>query len=175
MSEIEEPKWKDSEARKLLYQDVLDGVVPLQAKDAQGRTTMKLKEIFSMHQEYSLFDYDKFSRRVSSIRAIVKKNKERSASDEQAFNTFVQNHDVSYFSNRGGYIQWQGSKAQELLKTDIDNGLLDTLSKQALWGSREEYSTNFPLKVFRDKIYQELRTAKYLHTLKVKGKHYKAS
>ena len=116
MSEIEEPKWKDSEARKLLYQDVLDGVVPLQAKDAQGRTTMKLKQIFSMHQEYSLFDYDKLSRRVSSIRAIVKKNKERSASDEQAFNTFVQNHDVLYFSNCGGYIQWQGSKAQELLK-----------------------------------------------------------
>ena len=89
--------------------------------------------------------------------------------------TYIQHHPVSYFLARGGYIQWQGSKAQELLKTDIENGMLDRLKKQVLWLSRPEYNNNFPLNVFHDKIYQEIRTAKYLHTLKVKGKRFKAS
>ena len=106
MSRIQEPKWKDSEARKLLYKDILDGVVPLQAKDKQGHTIMSLQQIFSMHQEYSLFQYSKFSGSVSSLRAIIKKNVQRLTSDEKAFTNYMQNHEVSYFSNRGGYIQW---------------------------------------------------------------------
>lgn len=173
----EEPKisWKDSEARKLLYKDIVEGRVPLKAKDESGRSTMKLRHIYSMHPEYASYLYEHFSRRVSSVRSIIKKSFQRADMDERALYKYVQNHELSMFSKRGGYIQWQGSKAQELLKLDLENHLHNTLTKQALWNSREEYFSNFPLKVFCDKLYQEIRTAKYLHTLKVKGKHYKAS
>jgi hypothetical protein len=44
-----------------------------------------------------------------------------------------------------------------------------------LWESRREYFEQFPLDAFRDKIKQEVRTAKYLHTCKTKGIRFKAS
>ena len=44
------------------------------------------------------------------------------------------------------------------------------LSRFELYGSRPEYYQNFPLDAFRDKVNQEIRTSKYLYTLKVRGK-----
>ena len=60
-------------------------------------------------------------------------------------------------------------------KKDIAENLHVTMVKQGLYGLRPEYYENFPLKDFRDKIYQEVRTTKYLHTINVKGKRHKAS
>jgi PHP family Zn ribbon phosphoesterase len=68
------------------------------------------------------------------------------------------------------------SKAKKQLKKYIKNGLLELHSKQEdLWALRPVYYINFPLKEFRDKINQTLRTDKYMYTLKVKGKQHKSS
>jgi hypothetical protein len=67
------------------------------------------------------------------------------------------------------------SEAQELLGEDMEGGLHERLGKKELWGSRPEYYESFPLTAIRDKIYQEIRTAKYLHTCLVKGKLHKSS
>jgi hypothetical protein len=54
--------------------------------------------------------------------------------------------------------------------------LHETLGQQEeLFDSRSEYYLNFPLSVFRDKIYQEVQTAKYLHTIKERDKLQQAS
>ena len=98
----------------------------------------------------------------------------RCTDDFEAFESFKSNHPTSHFSHQG-YIQYQGSDAQELLLKDIEDWLHETLGKKNLWGFRCEYYEQFPLNVFRDKINQEIRTAKYLHTLKVKGKQHRAS
>jgi len=52
----------------------------------------------------------------------------------------------------------------------MEDGLHATMSPMDLYGERPEYHLNFPLEAFRNKIYQEIRTGKYLHTLKVRGK-----
>jgi hypothetical protein len=39
-----------------------------------------------------------------------------------------------------------------------------------LHGSCPEYNENFPPNAFRDKLNQEIWTAKYLYTLKIRGK-----
>ena len=72
-------------------------------------------------------------------------------------------------------MQWQGSEAQELAKNNISENSHVTMGKQGFYGLRPEYYENFPLKDFRDKIYQEVRTTKYLHTINVKGKRHKIS
>jgi hypothetical protein len=77
------------------------------------------------------------------------------------------------FEYGGGFRQ--GSEAQELLKQDMEARLHETLGKEELFDLRSEYYLNFPLSVFRDKIYQEVRTAKYLHTIKERGKLHQAS
>jgi hypothetical protein len=172
----EEPKisWKKSEAKRLLYKEIMDGEVPLEAKDDLGLSTMPLSEIYVMHPQYALYSYDKFSSRLSSLRQTIKAANHRARDDEEAFQKYKQNHPPSEVANNG-CIQWQGSEARELLLEDMEEGLHTTLGKMELWGQRPEYYEYFPLAVFRDKIYQEIRTAKYIYTCQVKGKLHKVS
>jgi len=53
-------KWAKSKARKLLVKDILDGKVPLMARDESGKSTMKLSKIYCMWDEYKLYDKSKF-------------------------------------------------------------------------------------------------------------------
>jgi hypothetical protein len=74
-----------------------------------------------------------------------------------------------------GYMQWQGSDAQKPAIEEIKQGLHESMAKIDLWQERNVYYENFPLKEWRDKLNQEIGTAKYLHTLRVRGKLHKAS
>ena len=59
------------------------------------------------------------------------------------------------------------------LKEDIRLGVMDRFnSKKEFWMSQPAYHDKFGLKQFRDKIKQEIGTAKYIHTLREKGKQY---
>jgi hypothetical protein len=167
-------KWKKSRAKQLLYDDILAARVPSEATHEDGTSTMQLKDIYLMHTEYTDYHYSKFSARVSSIRTTIKDRNIRKEEDEQLFAECIKNHPGSAFSHKG-FIQWQGSEAQELAKEDIAENLHLTMGKKALHGFRPEHYENFPLKDFRDKICQEVRTAKWRHTLKIKGKQHKAS
>jgi hypothetical protein len=167
-------KWKKSKARRLLYKDIVDGEVPMDATGTDGQSTMQLSDIYLMHHEYAEYGYEKFSSRLSSLRKIIKDAENRAQADQEAFENYKNNHPVSLYSHKG-YIQWQGSEARELLLQDMEDKLHETLGKKELYGSRREYYKEFPLSVFRDKIYQEQRTAKYVHTCVVMGKLHKTS
>jgi hypothetical protein len=166
-------KWKDSQARRLLYNDVREGLIPLDAKNDDGTPTMTLQEIYISRAEFAAYDYNKFSSRLATIRGIIKQFKDRAGADLEAFELFVANHAISHY-DRKGYVQWQGSKSQELAKADIQAGLLSQ-GFRTLYNSREEYFMEYGFKEFSDKIRQEIGTKKYLHTLKVNGKQHKAS
>lgn len=163
-------KWKNSEAKRLLEKDILNGKVPLYAKDENGKSTMALQDIYTSRPEFSEYLYDKFSSRLSSLRKSLQDKKDRAAWDQEAFEIFKGKHPVLARFSRHGYIQWQGSDAQRLLLKDIEDGKHKTQSRKDLYGSKPEYYNEFPLDVFRDKLNQEIRTAKYLYTLEVRGK-----
>jgi hypothetical protein len=172
--EPKEPKikWKKSKARALLYKDIRAGTVPLDPPRAGGG--MALSDVYALRPEFREYNYSKFSSRLGSLRTIIKDANNRAEADQEAFENFKANHPISLFSHKG-YIQWQGSEAQESLLEDIEAGFHQSMGKKELWESRPEYYENFPLDAFRDKVYQEVRTAKYLYTLKVKRKTHKAS
>ena len=163
--------WRKSRARKILYTDIKEGRVPRSAKDENGRRTTDIKTVYLMHPEYALWDYNKFSSRLAGVRKIIGGKDARAQDDQNVFDLFVENNEIHSFS-RKGYIQWKGSESQRLLKKDIQDGIVRQYGsrKKDLWLSRPEYHLEFPLDAFRDKIKQEIGTAKYLHTLKVKGK-----
>ena len=167
-------KWQYSMAKKLLYKDLRAGKVPLEALDAHNKSTMPLKVIYKMREEYRLYHYSKFSGRLSTLRATVKSANSRAQSDLQAFEVFKANHPPSAYTSKG-YEQWQGSSAQEQLLEDLEKKLHITMGKKSLWGYRPVHYENYELDLFRDKMNQEIRTAKYLYTLKVKGKQHKSS
>ena len=167
--------WRDSKAKKLLYKALMRGIIPAKARDQQNKSTMDLKDIYSMRTEYLEYRYDMFSGRLSSLRSTFSTNTDRAEDDQAAFDVHVENNEVSTMSHKG-YIQWQGSESQRLLREDVEDGEMEKYAdqkfpKMKFWQSRPEYYNEFPLNVFRDKIAQELGTAKYLHTLKVRGKN----
>jgi hypothetical protein len=169
--------WGKSKARDLLFKDVQDGIVPLSAKDERGKPTMALRAIYDMRPEYGLYDYAKFSGRLSSIRKSIKDRNNRARDDIEAFEIYKRNHNVSHFSHKG-YIQWMGSEARELVLEAIEGRKIVEArgaAFQEFYESQAAFFENFDLEVFRDKVRQEIRTMKYYHTLQVKGKHFKSS
>jgi hypothetical protein len=165
---LKEPKsWRNSRAKRLLYDDVKNAVVPLEAKDEYNRPTLPLKDIYLMHPEYARWRYDRFGSRLATIRKSVRENDKRSDYDRQLFEKYVTAHPISLYSHHG-YIQWQGSEAQAQLKEDLENNLHRILGPKQLWSSNFVYYHDFPLSVFREKIAQEERTAKYLFTTKIR-------
>ena len=162
-------KWKRSEAKRLLYKDLKEGTLPLFAMVDNKYTHPRTDQIYQMRPEYQKYDPAKFSSRLASVRKTVRECNDRAAADRVAFDRFKNHNPVSHYSHKG-YIQWQGSEAQTLARQDIKDGKVEELGFADLHSLRAEYYTNFPLSVFRDKIRQERRTAKYLHTLEMKGK-----
>ena len=163
------PKWRKSKARKLLYVDIIEGRVPRQARDENGRLTGKLKDIYNSRPEFKQYHYSKFSSRLSSLRSTIASKDSRKELDQEAFDNYVANHPISYFSHKG-YIQWQGSDAQELALEHINENRHNEGKWKDLFKEHPELYQNIELAVFKDKIRQEIRTAKYLHTLEVRGK-----
>ena len=173
-------KWADSQAKQVLYQDIING----EYQDKNGNLSMSIQEIYMSRPEFAAYDDKKFPSRLTAIRKAVKTSLNRKSADEEAFNIFKDKHPVSMFSHKG-FIQWQGSKAQKLAKDDLENKRFDLTRKggkgkpqggyREMFLSKQEYYENFEFDVFSDKIRQEIKTGKYLHTLKVKGKQHKAS
>ena len=63
LPEKSEPnKWETSEARQLLYDDIKNGLVDNDATP---------EEVYVMHPEYALYQYDKFPSRLKSLLKIV--------------------------------------------------------------------------------------------------------
>jgi hypothetical protein len=98
----------------------------------------------------------------------------RAWEDEQHLAECLKSHPGSAFSHKG-FMQWQGSEAQELAKKDIAENLHITIGKQGLYGLQPDYYENFPLKDFRDKIYQEVGACAAKKYYNVKGKCHKAN
>jgi hypothetical protein len=167
-------KWRKSKAKRILYDFLRDGTVPLHATDSNGDSTMSVEDIFSLSEEFGLYDPNKFEERLNRLRKGIVELDSRAATDRKAFDIYRKNHEVSLYSHKG-YIQWQGSDAQELLWDDIEAGKLDEMTKDELWRSRSEYQNEFPLFAFRKKVEQEIRTAKYVHTLREKGVQHPSS
>ena len=90
-------KWRDSIAKKKLVNDIEEGIVPLNSNE--GRMT--LRDIYLMHPEYAEYDFDKFSSRLSSIRKTIKGLIKRADEDQEAFETFSKNHEISLCCKKG--------------------------------------------------------------------------
>lgn len=162
-----EVRWNESNAKATLYADLVSGDIPLIPPENEDEED--LMEYFMQRPEVANHGgFDKFPRRFKALRSQVKAGINRAADDQKAFDMFVKNHPKSTKA-AGDYPEWEGSEAQALLKEDMLEGKHTTMQPEELYESREEYKL-FPLKVFRDHIYQEIRTTKYLHQLTITGK-----
>jgi hypothetical protein len=146
-------KWRKSQAKKDLYNLIIEGVISDDPNDSTP-----IKDIYYMSTEFQKYSFDKFESRL--LKALREKNESlntRAKEDQQAFEIYKTNHKPALFSHKG-YIQWQGSKSQEFLWDDLDEYMNNPNTKpKDLWNRKDRwYKDEFPLEAFRDRIKQEI-------------------
>ena len=129
---FEEPAipWGKSNAKKLLYKDIVSGDVPLE----QRGSNLTIEDVYCQRPEHAECDVGLFVSQLTSLRNMVRANLKRSNDDPEAFDNFVQNNPMSFDSHKG-HIQWQGSESQRPLKNNIQKGLHETQTPLDLWTS----------------------------------------
>lgn len=149
------PNWLNSEAKKLLLQDLRDGTIPVDSK------SMAPKTVYLLRPEFAEFDYKNFPGRLRSARQQIISKNNCAASDSTAFA-----HDRQLYpkaaNNHRGEPRWEGSETERLLRLDMDESKHKTMKPQQLYQSRKEYYDNYPLTVFREHIYQEEKRRKFM-------------
>ena len=149
MVKTKSSKWIHSDAKTMLRDDIIHGVV-----DAQ----MTPMAVYQMREEYAAFKYENFRNNLKSLRNAVATSIDRMEIDSLFFG-----HDKSIMINartskpRTSPLWIESLLAPISLKQDVDEGLHNHLTPAELYASREEYQ-DFPLKVFRNHIYQEVDT-----------------
>lgn len=114
--------------------------------------------VYQMHDEFKPYKYENFTTNLSNLRASVKKNLTRMQSDCLAYGndiTLLMQLRADNPVQLPPYPIWHKHKAKRLLKKDIDNNKHIGKAPADLHKERPEYQ-EFPLKVFRKHIYQEL-------------------
>jgi hypothetical protein len=140
-------KWQHSKAKQYLRAEIVAGNIT---------EAMAPKAVFEMlPQRHKAWGYKNFPSRLRSLRGTIKRDYARMQVDCESYG-----HDLALLlplreSQPPKPAPWHKSKAFELLKVDIDNGLHKTTKPMALWATRPEYQA-FSLTIFRNHIYQEV-------------------
>ena len=150
--------WEDSHARKLLYNDLADGTIPLNGGDVAA--------IYASRPDFAKYDESMFRDRLEALRDIVRKALGRKRDDKLAFDRFVKNNEVSHMTH-AGLPQWKDSASRKLALVDIKNRVHENLGFREMYKRHKKENKNFPFEYWRDRVKQEIGTAKYLHTLKI--------
>jgi hypothetical protein len=139
--------WRNSKAKRLLYHDILDGVVT---------ASMEPATVFRMRPEYQVYHEDNFKTNLKNLKQAIKDKQEYAVIDSAAFaHDSRVNPPVEQTAK--GCPRWNGSAAEALLKQDMDDGLHLTMKPAVLRMTRSEYQA-YPLAVFRPHIGQEKRS-----------------
>jgi hypothetical protein len=141
----EPPAWRFSEAKKQLYDDIVNKVV-------EG---MHPAQIHTMRPIYTQYKLARFVPNCTNLREQIALFQTNAEQDSAALARDIQLHPRPTLAH-GGYPRWDGSEAERFLKEDIDNGLHSQMPAQDLRETRAAYML-FPKKVFSDHINQECR------------------
>lgn len=153
--------WKNSNAKKLLYDDLMSGKIPLTSSE------MPPAEVYLQREEFSEFEYGRFRDRLRDLRRQIAQQNACAASESASLAHDRQIHPKKPFNYRGE-PRWEGSDAERLLRLDMDQGKHKKAKPLELYTSRKEYFESYPLRVFRGHIDQEERRRKFVAYLQQK-------
>lgn len=144
--------WGDSNAKKLMAQDLIDGFIPL---EGPVNTEELFNRLYADHPFFDNFPFDKtrYDARLRTLRTQVVNFKKWADYDAKAILEDFKVYPPDRVNVRGE-LRFDGSEAQALLKADVANKLYETMKPKELWQSREEYHTKFSLKKFRKHLDQ---------------------
>jgi hypothetical protein len=139
MQAKQEKNWKDSEAKRLLREDIISGVV---------QASMAAKDVYDMWPEYKKWAFKNFQTNLKNLCKAIANSYTPMLADCKAYG-----HDQTLLmtlraDENTQDIPWhKKSEAKKLLKQDIDDGKHKQMKPEVLHGTRDEYQA-FPLKTF---------------------------
>jgi hypothetical protein len=149
----QEVDWAHSDAKHILVECLKNGEIPLDSEE------MAPSVVYLQRAEFAEFPYEQFRDRLRHLRKKITSCKNRTSFDVAALKHDRKTHPKKATNHRDE-PRWEGSKAEQYLKHDVENGKQDTMKPEALYNSRIEYK-DYPLVVFRKHIYQEEKRRKF--------------
>ena len=156
--------WRNSQAKKVIIEDLEDGLLPA---DETTVSTEQAWDVYKNLPEFKDVCFKQFKERLADHRQAFKKKVEASIREEDAYQHDCHLHPRNETHDRRGKPIFDRSPAKDLLRSDIKNGAYPLLSPMQLWNSRPEYKL-FDLKIFRQRIYQEIRRNKFINWCEMK-------
>jgi hypothetical protein len=168
-----EIEWRYSPAKMYLRKCFVDGIIDVDysGKDSSGKSKGGPKNVWDTHcKDHPTFagmEYKPhFTSRLRGVRDDFVKKRGRAEDDKKAYDNFRRICPVKSHNHRGE-PRWEGSRAQELLRLDMDEGKHEVFLPKRFQEKRIEYQ-DYRLQTFRDHIQQETRLRKYNHYLLTK-------
>ena len=150
--------WRSSDAKQLMTQDMLDGLVPF---DEKIKDIKVLYDTMYAHQpQFADFPFDeaRYKSRVSRIQATVKRMKWAALYDKQCLAEARQKYGTPTHDPIGRPV-WRGSEAARQLDEDMANNLHKTMKIRELWESKDVYKPFGPER-FEKRVDQKKEAAK---------------
>lgn len=154
----EKKDWQYSDARKIMAQDMIDNVVPI---DVKIQNTEDLYyELYAHLPAFKEWPYDRktFDRRIASLQEIVTRLKWAAQCDRDALAHDRAMHPQPTHAPNGRLL-WKGSEADRWLKVDMHSGLHLQMKPEQLRETRDCY-----------KEFSKRRFSKRIDQLKEKAK-----
>ena len=155
--------WKKSKAKAIILDDLESGILPVDAAELSAEEAW---EIYEQMAEFVEVVFSQFEARLKDHRRRAKEQVNRSARESEALA-----HDRCLFprqmENGRGEQVFDLSAAKLLLRADVEDGKHLRMTPMQLQMTREEYS-HFRARVFKHRIYQEVRRKKFINYLELK-------
>ena len=145
------PKWRNSEAKEMLFEDICSGAVTAE---------MDAESVFTMRPEFQLYKLSHFKTNLKNLLEAVGKDHKRMVKDKKFFDHDMKrlkelraNEPPENYDNL-----WHRSPANKLLEADIKDGLHTRKKPSEIYRmeGREAYR-DFPPDVFRKHVDQEVK------------------
>jgi hypothetical protein len=155
-------KWRNSKARIVIMQDLIDDILPVEAARISAEDAWP---IYKEMEAFATVVFGQFKERLRTHRVQVTAHKIRSA-QELAFLV----HDQSLLGprhnvNHRGELVFDLHPAKLLLRADILAGKHLGMTPQELQRTNEAYQM-FSVEIFKYRVYQEVRRSKFVNHLK---------
>jgi hypothetical protein len=142
--DADEVLYATSARRKLLVADIKDG----------KHKAMQPKQLWQSQPEYMQDKLSLFRSRYYSLRNTIEAALEQKERDEKAF---ADDKKLGIGTNVLPYTKFKGSNTKTLLKNDLDDRLHEAMTPKEIHKLHSGAYAPWPLDVFRNHIYQELR------------------
>jgi hypothetical protein len=149
--------WRNSSAKKAILFDLADGVLDPETSPDDAW------DVYKQRDEFAGVCWEQFKPHFEAHCKAFKKKREQSEKEELAFQHDHLLHPCDKTHDSRGRLMFSRHPAKDLLRHDIAMGLYPNLyTPMQLWNLRPEYK-QFELKVFTQRIYQEIRRNKFIN------------